>query len=357
ITSRFPHWFCPAFATYARRETELPCDQHTLLAMTAPRPLYVASAVEVRWADPRGEFLSCVAASPVWALFGLCGLGTTDYPPLDTPIGRAIGYHVRTGRHDLIAYDWHRFADFADRTVRKQEPPPADGYPAFHPLQSPLPVKPPAGAVVLLPERVDATTDLTAFVGMAGGPIDWQIDDGTLVVQTTAEHANHIVSRMVFRDADIHAEFLTSPVAKGNSGLYLHGHYEMQIYDSFGVEPPTEQDEGGLYRFGKPIVNASRPVGEWQVYDVRFIAPRRDAAGTIVKPGSVTAWLNGKLVQNELRFTEPRSPYTPFKHGATDYLAGLEKKLLATGEGPLFLQDHESPTRFRNVWIKRLDTP
>ncbi|MFM7290416.1 MAG: family 16 glycoside hydrolase [Planctomycetia bacterium] len=357
ITSRFPHWFCPAFATYARRETELPCDQHTLLAMTAPRPLYVASAVEDRWADPRGEFLSCVAAAPVWQLFGLVGLGTTDYPPIDTPIGQTIGYHVRTGRHDLIAYDWHRFADFADRTVRKQEPPPADGYPAFHPPQSPLPVKPPAGAVVLLPERVDATTDLTAFVGMAGGPIDWQVDDGTLVVQTTAEHANHIVSRMVFRDADIHAEFLTSPVAKGNSGLYLHGHYEMQIYDSFGVEPPTEQDEGGLYRFGKPIVNASRPVGEWQVYDVRFIAPRRDAAGTIVKPGSVTAWLNGKLVQNELRFTEPRSPYTPYKHGATDYLTGVEKKLLATGEGPLFLQDHESPTRFRNVWIKRLDTP
>ncbi|MFM9196174.1 MAG: DUF1080 domain-containing protein, partial [Planctomycetia bacterium] len=274
--------------------------------MTAPRALYVASAIEDRWADPRGEFLSCVAAAPVWQLFGLVGLGTTEYPPIDTPIGQTIGYHVRTGRHDLITYDWHRFADFADRTVRKQEPPPADGYPAFHPPQSPLPVKPPAGAVVLLPERVDATTDLTAFVGMAGGPIDWQVDDGTLVVQTTAEHANHIVSRMVFRDADIHAEFLTSPVAKGNSGLYLHGHYEMQIYDSFGVEPPTEQDEGSLYRFGKPIVNASRPVGEWQVYDVRFIAPRRDAAGTIVKPGSVTAWLNGKLVQNELRFTEPR---------------------------------------------------
>jgi hypothetical protein len=162
---------------------------------------------------------------------------------------------------------------------------------------------------------------------------------------------------MLFRDADIHAEFMTSPDAKGNSGLYLHGQYEMQIYDSFGVQPPTDQDEGSLYRFGKPIVNASLPAGQWQVYDIRFIAPRRDAAGTVLKPGRVTAWLNGRLVQNELRFTEPRSPYTPYKHGVTDYLTGVEKHLLATGEGPLFLQDHGSPTRFRNVWLKRLDTP
>jgi hypothetical protein len=357
ITSRFPHWFCPAFATYANRETELPCDQHALLAMTAPRPLSVASAVEDRWADPRGEFLSCVAAEPVWKLFGLTGVGTKDYPAVDTPVGQSIGYHVRTGRHDLIDYDWQRFADVADRTLRRRTPPPADGYPAFHPLQSPLPVKPPAGAVVLVPERVDEGSHLKAFVGMAGGPIDWKIDDGALVVHRTDAHANHIVSTMLFRDADIHAEFMTSPEAKGNSGLYLHGQYEMQIYDSFGVQPPTEQDEGSLYRFGKPSVNASRPTGEWQVYDIRFIAPRRDAAGTIVAPGKVTAWLNGKLVQNELTFTEPRSPYTPYKHGVTDFLKGVEKRLLATGEGPLFLQDHGSPTRFRNVWIKRLDTP
>jgi len=257
ITSRFPHWFCPAFATYANRETELPCDQHTLLAMVAPRPLVVASAVEDRWADPRGEFLSAVAAEPVWKLFGLTGLGTKEYPPIDTPVGESISYYVRTGRHELLPYDWQRFADVADRTLRKQAPPSADGYPAFHPVQSPLPVKPPAGAVVLVPERVAATTDLNTFVGMGGGPIDWKVDDGVLVVHTTEKHANHIVSAELFRDADIHAEFMTSPEAKGNSGLYLHGHYEMQIYDSFGVQPPTDQDEGSLYRFGKPIVNES----------------------------------------------------------------------------------------------------
>ena len=353
ITKRFPHWFCPAFATFANRELELPCDQHTLLAMTAPRPLYIASAAEDRWADPRGEFLSAVAASPVWKLHGREGLGTAEWPAADTPVGGTVGYHVRSGRHDLIDYDWQRFADFADRTLLGREPPPPDGYPAFHPQQSPPPKQPPAGAVLLFGDG----SAPPRFTSMAGGPIDWKVEDGTLVVATAGERANHIVSTELFQDGDIHAEFMVSPVAKGNSGLYLHGHYEMQIYDSFGVEPPTDQDEGGLYRFAKPVVNASRPAGEWQVYDIRYIAPRRDAAGAITQPGRVTAWLNGKIVQNGLAFTEPRSPYTPYRHGATKFLEGVEKQLLATGRGPLFLQDHDSPTRYRNVWVKPLGAP
>jgi hypothetical protein len=351
ITKAFPHWFCPAFATFANREGELPTDQHALLALTAPRPLYVASAVEDKWADPRGEFLAAVAAEPAWKLFGLTGLGTADWPPVDTPVGRTVGYHVRSGRHDLIDYDWHRFADFADRTLRGREPPPADGHPAFHPPQKELPAQPPADAVVLFG---DGTTP-AKFTGMDGGPLDWEVRDGSLVVRTTAGHAQHAVSTVDFRDADIHAEFMVSPQAHGNSGLYIHGLYEMQIYDSAGVEPPTDQDEGGLYRFAKPICNAARPAGEWQVYDVRFIAPRRDASGAITAPGRVTAWLNGQLVQNGLTFTEPRSPYVPYKHGVTAHLRAVEQRLRETGRGPLFLQDHGSPVRFRNVWVRPLD--
>ena len=223
----------------------------------------------------------------------------------------------------------------------------------FRPVQSPLPVKPPPGGIVLFAGGDDPAPP--KFVSMAGGPIDWPVSDGGLVVKPSRQHANHILSTAVFQDADIHAEFMTSPVAKGNSGLYIHGHYELQIYDSFGVEPPTEQDEGSLYRFGKPLVNAALPTGEWQVYDIRFIAPRRDVAGKIARPGRVTAWLNGKLVQDGLSFTDPRSPYIPYKHGVTDYLKGVEQKLRETGAGPLFLQDHGSPTRFRNIWIKPLD--
>jgi hypothetical protein len=358
ITTVFPHWFCPAFATFAARETELPCDQHTLLALTAPRPLYIASAVDDWWADPRGEFLAAVAAEPVWKLFGRRGLVTEglagdDWPQPDTPVGDTIGYHIRSGSHDLLPYDWERFADHADRHVVGRSPPEADGYPAFAPVQKPLPVPPPPDALVLVGTDAAATAT-AAFTSMAGGPIDWRTDNDMLVVTQSNRHANHVVSKATFRDADIHAEFMVVPEAKGNSGLYLHGHYEMQIYDSFGVAPVTDQDEGSLYRFAKPIVNAARPPGEWQVYDIRFIAPRRDAQGAIVRPGRVTAWLNGHLVQNGLPFTEPRSPYTPYKHGVTDHLRGIERELLATGKGPLFLQDHGSPTRYRNVWIRPL---
>lgn len=355
ITTSFPHWFCPAFATFAGRETELPCDQHTLVALIAPRPLSVSSAIDDRWADPRGEFLGAVAAEPAWQLFGRRGLGTTEWPAADTPIGDTVSYHVRSGRHELLAYDWERFADHADRHLLDRSPPQANGYPAFAPVQSPLPVPPPPGATVLVGQDAGATAQ-AAFTSMAGGPIDWRGESDTLLVAPSEQHANHIVSKETFCDADIHVEFMVSPEAKGNSGLYLHGHYEMQIYDSFGVAPVTDQDEGSLYRFAKPIVNAALPAGEWQVYDIRFIAPRRDASGAIERPGRVTAWLNGRIVQNELTFTEPRSPYTPYKHGVTEHLRAIERRLLATGEGPLFLQDHGSPTRFRNVWIRRLGT-
>lgn len=117
ITTSFPHWFCPAFAGWAGRETEMPLDQHVVLAMTAPRPLYVASAAEDLWADPRGEFLGCLAAAPAWRLFGREGLGTDVFPAVDVPVGRTIGYHVRAGKHDILEVDWARFADFADRVL------------------------------------------------------------------------------------------------------------------------------------------------------------------------------------------------------------------------------------------------
>lgn len=118
ITSRFPHWFCPSFGTYAGRELELPVDQHTLLAMVAPRPLYVASAEGDRWADPRGEFLSAEAVGPVWKLYGRTGLGTHEYPAVGTSVGEFVRYHVRAGKHDLLLEDWQHFADMADETLR-----------------------------------------------------------------------------------------------------------------------------------------------------------------------------------------------------------------------------------------------
>ncbi len=218
----------------------------------------------------------------------------------------------------------------------------------FAPRQDRLPVEAPAGAVVVLGAGIEPR-----LVGMDGGPTDWQHDGDELVVTRTEGHANHVHSIDTFEDADLHAEFVVDPLAHGNSGLYFHGWFEMQIYDSAGIDPVTDQDEGSLYRFAKPLVNAARPAGQWQVYDIRYTAPRRAADGKVTRPGSIIAWLNGQKVQDGVEFDEPRSPYIPYKYGVTDHLRGVEKTLLETGRGPLFLQDHGSPTRFRNIWFVR----
>lgn len=113
----FPYWYCENYRQLVDRASARQTDQHMLLALVAPRALYVASATEDQWADPRGEFLSAVHAAPAYRLFGLEGLGTTDWPAPDTPIGRQIGYHLRTGPHAILAYDWERYLDFADRRL------------------------------------------------------------------------------------------------------------------------------------------------------------------------------------------------------------------------------------------------
>lgn len=120
INHAFPHWFCQPFSAYNNAEDELPFDQHTLLALIAPRPLYVASAEEDQWADPKGEFLSARHASSVYQLYGKKGLYDAEMPAVDQPLLESeVGYHMRSGGHDITRYDWEQFVKFANKQFKK----------------------------------------------------------------------------------------------------------------------------------------------------------------------------------------------------------------------------------------------
>lgn len=115
LNRAFPHWFCGAYKQYSADPAKLPVDAHELIALAAPRAVYVASATDDRWADPKGEFLAAKNAEPIFALFGKEGLDTESMPEADRPVGKTIGYHLRTGPHDITAYDWEQYLNFADR--------------------------------------------------------------------------------------------------------------------------------------------------------------------------------------------------------------------------------------------------
>ena len=121
INKSFPHWFNSNYKKFNEKEDELPVDQHQLIALMAPRLVYVASASKDAWADPEGEFLSCVHAGPVYELFGFKGVGAAKMPAVQQPlhVGR-IGHHIREGKHNLTEYDWDRFMDFANKHWESQ---------------------------------------------------------------------------------------------------------------------------------------------------------------------------------------------------------------------------------------------
>jgi len=119
INTSFPHWFNDVFRKYNEKEDELPLDQHMLIALMAPRPVYIASAQQDQWADPKGEYLSGYHAGPVYQLYGKMTPSSENQPPLNQPqFTESVSYHIRSGVHDVTRFDWVQYIQFANQYVR-----------------------------------------------------------------------------------------------------------------------------------------------------------------------------------------------------------------------------------------------
>ncbi|WP_222439242.1 glucuronyl esterase domain-containing protein [Echinicola salinicaeni] len=121
INKSFPHWFTENFKKYGHNEEKLPVDQHELISLIAPRPVYVASAVEDRWADPKGEYLGAYYSGKVYKLFGKSVLENPEMPEIHQPLHQSVAYHIREGKHNVTDYDWGQYLKWASDVVMKEK--------------------------------------------------------------------------------------------------------------------------------------------------------------------------------------------------------------------------------------------
>lgn len=202
------------------------------------------------------------------------------------------------------------------------------------------PGKPPSDAVVLF----DGTS-LSAWRAEKGGPAKWKVENGYMEV---VPGSGDIVTRAEFGDSQLHVEFRTpSPPRgdsqeRGNSGVFLFDLYEVQVLDSYNNFTYADGQASAIFGQSPPLVNASRPPGEWQVYDIVYTGPRFKH-GKLVAPGHVTVFHNGVITQNHTEIL-----------GATRFHA-LPALVVHGPKGPIKLQDHSSPVRYRNIWIRPLN--
>jgi hypothetical protein len=212
--------------------------------------------------------------------------------------------------------------------------------PVVQPVEIPLPSPVPADAVVLF-----GGDDLSAWQRPNGSAAEWTVESGYLQV---TPGGGTIQTREGFGDAQLHIEWASpSPPRgtnqdRGNSGLFLMGRYEVQVLDSYQADTYADGQAGAIYGQYPPLANATRAPGEWQAYDIVFRRPRFSAEGSLLEPARVTVVHNGIVVQNNEAILGPTS-YMQF----SPYEAHPD-------EGPIQLQDHGHPVRFRNIWIRRL---
>lgn len=218
----------------------------------------------------------------------------------------------------------------------------ADNAGAEPPKVDPGPVGgPPSDAIILFDGK-----DLSQWVNDKGGPADWTVTNGVVIVRGK----NQMFTKQPFGDCQLHVEWATpnppskkTGQARGNSGIYIQSRYEVQVLDSWNNPTYFNGQAGAVYKQYAPLVNASRKPGEWQTYDVIFHAPRFADDGKVLKPARVTVLHNGVLVQDNVEI----KGLTHNDGGPSHY----EKHNL---KEPLRLQNHGSPVRFRNIWIREL---
>lgn len=198
---------------------------------------------------------------------------------------------------------------------------------------------PPSDAIVLFDG-----SNTNEWTHMDGSPVNWTLGDGAM---TVVDGTGNIRTKRNFGDFQLHLEFRTPAQVvgegqgRGNSGVFLQGRYEVQVLDNYNNRTYSNGQCASLYKQAIPLVNACRPPGQWQTYDIIYTAPRFNEDGIRTSPGYVTVLHNGVLVQNHQEIK-----------GTTEYI-GLPKNI-AHGDGPLILQDHDNPTSYRNIWLREL---
>ena len=206
-----------------------------------------------------------------------------------------------------------------------------------------MPGTAPSDAILLFDGK-----DLANWADAKGGPSKWIVRDGYM---ESVKGAGDIRTRQQFDSCQLHVEFATPSVVtgsgqgRGNSGVFLQGMYEIQILDSYQNKTYPDGQCGALYGRAVPLVNASRKPGQWQTYDVVYHRPFFDKDGKVTKKALFTVFHNGVLIQDHVELQGGTNWIGP--HAVTEYVPHADR-------GPIMLQDHENPVRFRNIWIREL---
>jgi hypothetical protein len=199
----------------------------------------------------------------------------------------------------------------------------------------------PSDAVILFNDKKDSVN----WINKDGKPFNWKADDTGM---TVVPFSGDLKTKQSFGDCQLHIEWRTPAEVKGdgqgrgNSGVFLMGLYELQVLDSYNNSTYSNGQAGSIYKQHMPMVNVCRKPGEWQAYDIVFIAPQFYQDSTLKSPARMTVVQNGVLIQNNVELWGPMQ------------FIGVPKYIKHAASAPLLLQDHHNPVSFRNIWIREL---